>query len=157
METINHPVTVAGDALNNVVVKSSHSSDWGYIRVQQLVTNFESNGFLRVTPVSALIHGRIEDLLDLKWKKDQEIPGKIIFKESLTPFHPYDQTKDLKIAGKTGIPCKLDGEPIYRKTFYTTKMDQESVSVIHNNQDEIKMARARLKTNQYSISDISEL
>jgi hypothetical protein len=112
---------------------------------------------MRVTPISALIHGRIDDLLALEWQKDQEIPGKIIFKESLNPFHPYDLLKDLKIAGKTGVSCKLNGQPIYRKTFYTTKMSIEDVTIQHNNNDEIRIARAQLQSKQNNISDIAEL
>ena len=157
MEKIIHPVTVAGDTLGNVVMKSHNNSEWGYIRVEQLKTSFESNGFMRVTPISALIHGRIDDLLALEWQKDQEIPGKIIFRESLNPFHPYDLLKDLKIAGKTGVSCKLNGQPIYRKTFYTTKMSMEDVTIQHNNNDEIKIARAKLQNKQNNISDIAEL
>lgn len=157
METIESPVVVIGDELNNVIVKSNSNSDWGHIRVEQLRKNFETNGFLRITPISALIHGRIEDLLALNWTKGQELPGKIVFKDSLTPFHSTDFTKDLKVAGKTGITCKLDGQPIYRKTFYTTKTDQQDVYIAHNNQDEIKIARARLNRKHNNLSDIADL
>ena len=46
------------------------------------------------------------------------LPGKIVVVESLTPFNPENPDRDLKIAGGTGVICRIDDQPIYRQTFY---------------------------------------
>ena len=72
----------------------------------------------------------------------ETIPGRIVIKEQLTSFSQNDPDRDLKYAGDTGIICCVDGEPIYRKTFYVADATSQDVLVAHNNGDAIKEANA---------------
>jgi hypothetical protein len=145
-------VKVTSDDAGNVVIVSKNNPEWAHIRVEQNRIVVDDNGFARRKTISALVHGTVEDLKSFGWKKDQELPGKIIFKESLEPFNASDPERDYKIAGKTNIVCCQDGQPIYRKTFYTTNMSSEDISVAHNNGDAIKEAYAK---NKEKVDEIS--
>jgi len=151
-------VIVTADAAGNVIVPSKNNAEWGHIRVTQDRMVVDDNGFARKKNLSALIVGKISDLKGFGYKKDQEIEGKIVFKESLEPFNTNDPERDYKKAGKTGIICCQDGQPIYRKNFY--KQDEESMDVCvdHTNGDDIKVAYAALKeaevTGGENIGDI---
>lgn len=140
---MNSKVKVTADELTgNVVVISKNNPDWAHIRVEQSRVVIDDNGFARKKTISALVHGTVEDLKDFGWKANQEIPGKIIFKESLEPFNMNQPERDYKIAGKTGIVCCQDGQPIYRKTFYTLNNNAEDISVAHTNVEDIRAAYA---------------
>ena len=145
-------VKVTADEAGNVVILSKNNPEWAHIRVEQKRIVVDDNGFARRKTISALVHGTVEDLKSFDWKKDQEIPGKIIFKESLEPFNANEPDRDYKIAGKTGVVCCQDGQPIYRKTFYTTNASAEDVSVPHNNGDAIKEAYAKNKNANNEIT-----
>ena len=58
--------------------------------------------------------------------------------KSLVPFNANNPDYDLKIAGATGIICRIDDQPIYRQTFYTLNNNVQDTFVSHNNGDEIK-------------------
>ena len=141
---MNSKVKVTADKTTGaVIVVSKNNSEWAHIRVEQSRMVIDDNGFARVRTISALVHGTVEDLKAFGWKKDQELEaGKIIFKESLEPFNLTQPERDYKIAGKTGIVCCQDGQPIYRKTFYTLNSKAEDVAVAHNNVDAIRAAYA---------------
>lgn len=130
----------AEESTGSVVVVSKNNPEWGHIRVEQTRISIDDNGFARKRNISALIHGTVEDLKSFKWVNGQEIPGKIIAKESLEPFNMNQPERDYKIAGKTGIVCCQDGQPIYRKTFYTLNSSSEDVLVSHNNVEDIRAA-----------------
>ena len=66
------------------------------------------------------------------------LPGKIVVVESLTPFNPENPDRDLKIAGGTGVICRIDDQPIYRQTFYSTNPNSYDQLLAHNNSTEIK-------------------
>jgi len=145
-------VVVTADAAKNVVVPSKNNPDWGHIRVEQDRIVIDDRGFGRKKRVSALIPGLIGDLKSFGWKADEKIEGSIIFKEQLTPFNPKDPERDYKIAGKTGVVCCIDGQPIYRKTFYSKDpnakdvhiLDEQGNPMTHNNGDAIRAAYAEL-------------
>lgn len=145
-------VKVTADDAGNVVILSKNNPEWAHIRVEQNRIVVDDNGFARRKTISALVHGTVEDLKSFGWRKDQELPGKIIFKESLEPFNTSDPDRDYKIAGKTGVVCCLDAQPIYRKTFYTTNVSAEDISVPHNNGDAIKAAYAKNKEENSEIT-----
>jgi hypothetical protein len=88
------------------------------------------------------VHGTVEDLKSFGWTKGVDLPGRIVFKESLEPFNVAQPERDYKIAGKTGIVCCQDAQPIYRKTFYTLNTSAEDISVAHNNVEDIRAAYA---------------
>lgn len=153
---MNSKVKVTADEVTgNVVVISKNNPDWAHIRVEQSRVVIDDNGFARKKTISALVHGTVEDLKSFGWKANQELPGKIIFKESLEPFNLNQPERDYKIAGKTGIVCCQDGQPIYRKTFYTLNTNAEDISVAHNNVEDIRAAYANsVETVESSINDL---
>jgi len=135
---MNSKVTVTADAAGNVVVPSINNPEYGYVRVEQVKTIFDDKGFVARKPISAIINGTVSDLKSLGWTKNQVLDGKIIIKESTTPFSTKNPEADLKIAGKTGIICKIEGSSIYRKTLYTTNTNVVDVVISHDNIEEIK-------------------
>lgn len=136
---MNSPVRVSADEAGNIISQSSNP-EYGYIRLVQTKHIIDDNGFLRNREVSALLQGSMEDLQGMKLKAGQEVPGKIIIKESLSPFNFKSAQRDLKVAGATGIQCTLDGNPIYRKTVYSTASNAEDVFVQHDNVEELRAA-----------------
>jgi hypothetical protein len=145
----------AEEVTGNVVVVSKNNPEWGHIRVEQSRTTIDDNGFARKRNISALIHGTVEDLKSFKWVNGQEVPGQIIAKESLEPFNMNSPERDYKIAGKTGIVCCQDGQPIYRKTFYTLNSSAEDVLVAHNNIEDIRAAYST--SNEEVSSEMTDL
>lgn len=139
---MNSKVKVTADEAGNVVIVSKNNPEWAHIRVEQSRVVIDDNGFARKRVISALVHGTVEDLKSFGWAKGSELPGKIIFKENLEPFNVSQPERDYKIAGKTGIVCCQDGQPIYRKTFYTLNNAAEDVAVAHTNIEDIRAAYA---------------
>ena len=128
-------------ALKGVVIAVSESNaEFGHVRVQQERSVYDDRGWLRRKLVTALIPGSIEDLKAEGFQDGQELPGKIVIKESQSPFNKKDPDRDLKIAGETGITCKKGGKPIYIKAFYTEDANASDALVAHDNTDEIRMA-----------------
>jgi hypothetical protein len=138
-------VVVAADKAGNVIVRSSNNPEYGHIRVEQTRMVIDDSGFARRKRLSALIPGLVEDLKGFGWEAGELVSGKIIVKESLTPFNANDPERDYKIAGNSGIVCCQDGQPIYRKNFFTLSSSAEDTSVEHTNGEEIKAAYAELK------------
>ena len=151
-------VTVTADAAGNVVIPSKNNPEWGNIRIIQERIVVDNNGFARKKRISALIAGLVIELKSFGWSANQEIEGKIIFKEQLTPFNPKDPERDYKYGGKTGVICTIEGSPIYRKTFYVTDgsavdvpVRNEAGEVIgHDNGDEIRAAYLKLAEEETS-------
>ena len=85
----------------------------------------------------------MEDLQALNLKAEDSLPGKIIIKESLEPFSNNDPDRDFKYAGDTGIICAVDGQPIYRKTFFVADANAEDVLIAHTNGDAIREANGQ--------------
>ena len=137
-------VRVTADAAGNVIIPSQKNPEWGYIRVQQTRMVIDDRGFARKKEVSALIPGTIADLKGFGWTKGAEVEGKIIVKEQLTPFNTEDPERDYKVAGETAVVCCVDGEPIYRKAFYTLNQNAHDVTIEHTNGEDIKAAYAEL-------------
>lgn len=131
-------VRVIADKNGNIIGQSKNNPEYGYIRVQQQTVQINEQGWLKSVRRSALIKGKMEDLIAADYKEGSELPGKIIVMESLVPFNEVNPDRDLKIAGSTGIICRIDDEPIYRQTFYTTNPNATDEFVMHNNSEEIK-------------------
>lgn len=129
-------VSVSSDELGNVIRQSSNP-EYGYIIVTQRVPIMKGR-FMNAQNRSAIIAGKMEDLQEMKLIAGQELDGKIYIIESLLQSDPNDVTKDMKLAGKDGIPCLLDDCPIYRQSFYTTNLGVQDILIAHNNVDEIK-------------------
>ena len=130
-------VTIVADKNGNVVTVSPNNPEYGWIFVEQTTSQFE-NGWMRKVVRKARINGRVDELVAAKFTAGQEIPGRIIVLESLVPFNQEEPDRDLKIAGKTGIICRFDDQPIYRQSYFTTNMNSHDELINHTNRDEIR-------------------
>jgi len=138
---MNSKVVIVADATTGAIINvSSKNSDYGYVKLQQVRVLIDDNGFLRRQTVSALIQAPIDILLEMNYTPHQILDGKIVIKESLTPFNKKNPGRDLKIAGKTGIICSFEGQPIYRKTVYNISGNATDITVQHDNVDELREA-----------------
>jgi hypothetical protein len=144
---MNHDSTVrvVADKYGNVINVCSNS-EYGYIRVEQETSVSAAKSWINRKLVTALIMGKMEELTALKFYAGQELPGKIVVKESHDPFDLENPDRDLKYAGNTGIPCHAYGEPIYRKTFYTEDLNDDHYLIRHTNGDDIREALKTGKT-----------
>jgi hypothetical protein len=101
---------------------------------------FNDKGWATKKVMSALIYGEASDLKSVGYFNGEELPGKIVVKESLEPMNRVNPERDYKIAGKSGIICCIDGQPIYRKTFYTESANATDELIAHNNTGAIREA-----------------
>jgi hypothetical protein len=131
-------VKVVATKEGNVINVSQSDPEYGFIRVEQVCPQFTESGWLRRVKRSTLIKGKVEDLISMNYKNHQELPGKIIVKESFEPFNVQNPDQHLKIAGDTGIVCRVNDQPIYRETFYTPNDNAQDELIMHNNNEEIK-------------------
>jgi hypothetical protein len=136
-------IILADDTTKAVVNVSDNNPQWGYIRVKQTrILADEKSGFLRAKTVTALMPGLVEDLTAGEFYEGQAITGKIVVEESLTPFNKKNPERDLKVAGKTGIVCRIDGQPIYRRTRFSFNPEAEDSWKQHDNTEELRAAYA---------------
>ena len=138
----NKKVTVVASQEGVVARPNPNNPEFGHIRVSQTTMVME-NGFARKVSRTALINGKLADLREMGLKDGEELEGKIIVKESLKPFNAENPDSDLKVAGETGVPCTVSGQPIYRKSFYVTD-DSTDVLIAHDNIDAIKAKQAEI-------------
>jgi len=125
---MNSKVKVAADATTNaVIVSSPNNPEYGYVRLEQSRTVIDDNGFLRIKPVSTLIHGTIAELKAAGFYAGQELPGNLLIKESLTPFNAKNPER---------------GQPIYRKTIYSAASNTEDTLIKHDNVEQLRNAFA---------------
>jgi hypothetical protein len=136
-------VTVVGDATTgSVITPSENNPIYGYVKLTQRTSIVDDNGFLRVKPISTLLHAPVAELQLMNFYAGQELPGKIVIQESLEPFNQKNPRKDLKIAGSTGIVCTLNGQPIYRRTIYKQDSFAENKLIQHDNVEQLRNAYA---------------
>ena len=134
-------VIVVGDPTTGTVINQSQKNpEWGYVKLQQVKIMVDDNGFLRRTTLNSLIQAPIEILKIMNYHANQTLEGNIVIKESLKPFNEKDPERNLKIAGKTGIVCTVEGQPIYRKVVYSTKSNAEDQTIQHDNIEELREA-----------------
>lgn len=150
----NQKVRVTADELGNVITQSLNPKI-GYIRIEQQLHTIGLNNWVKNERRSALIFGNIEDLKVLNFKQDQLLDGKIVVDESLQPFNPETAEREMKMAGSTGVPCRVDDQPIYRRTRYTMNMDEQDTLIQHTNTDEIREALASIKSIENVMQEIS--
>lgn len=136
-------VTVTADKAGQAIVLSTNNPEFGYVRVEQTRTIVDDNGWVKNKPVAALILGTVAELRKAGFNAGQELEGKIVIKEQLKPFNKNAPEKDIKVAGKTGITCMVDDQPIYRKAFYSQDSSAQDVLVAHTNVEAIKAAYAK--------------
>lgn len=144
---MNSKVTVIADETGAVINLSSNNPEFGFVKVQQVRSMIDDNGFLKRKPVNALIQGKIEELKDAGFYAGQQMEGKIVIEEALQPFNKKSPEKDLKIAGDTNIVCTLGGLPIYRRTKFSFAANAEDHLIKHDNVDELRSAYSNKATN----------
>ena len=135
-------VTVTGKA-GLAIVPSINNPEFGYVRVEQTRSIVDDSGWLKNKTIAALILGSISDLRKAGYNAGQELEGRVVVKEQLIPFNKRDPKKDLKVAGKTGIVCMVEDQPIYRKAFYSQDDSAQDTLVAHTNVEAIKAAYAK--------------
>jgi len=81
-----HPATGA------VITVSKNNSQYGTIRVDSESVSLE-NGFVNRSKRTAFIRGKVEDLQSLGYKAGQVLHGKILKKESFSPFYEGQKSK----------------------------------------------------------------
>lgn len=136
---MNTKVIVISDETGSVINLSEKNPNWGYIRVQQSVIAFDK-GIMKRKVRTALINAELVDLYAMDFQANQEMNGKIVVEESLMPFNSKNPDRDIKIAGGTGIICNVDGQPIYRRTYFTNKANAMDLEIQHTNVEELRMA-----------------
>lgn len=134
---MNNNVKVTADQNGNVITVSSNNPEYGWFFVEQNTVQLE-NGWLRNVTRKARIMGKVEDLKECDYRAGEVLPGKITIVESLTPFNVENPDRDLKVAGSTGIVCRVEDQPIYRQVFYTTNTNANDELIKHTNSLEIK-------------------
>ena len=139
---MNSKVNIIADDKGNAVRQSNSNPEFGHVRLVQTRVTFGNSGWVKKSNISTLLHGKLEDLQEMGLESMEFLPGKIVIKEQLEAFSQNDGDRDYKMAGDTGIICCVDGEPIYRKTFYVADATSQDVLVAHNNGDAIKEANA---------------
>jgi hypothetical protein len=130
-------VKITADKNGNIITISENNPEYGWIFVEQIASQFE-NGWMKNVVRKARINGKKNELVEAKFTKGQELPGKIIVLESLVPFNNEEPDRDLKVAGKTGVICRYDDQPIYRQSYYTTNLNSYDELINHTNRDEIR-------------------
>lgn len=138
-------VRITADQDGNIIGVSQNNPEFGYVRVEQVAMTVNSQGWLRRSKRSALIKGKVIDLMEASFKENQELPGKIVVVESHVPFNPENPERDLKIAGDTGIICRVHDQPIYRQSYYTTNESAQDELIMHTNAEEIREVQAASK------------
>jgi hypothetical protein len=140
---MNSKVIVTADPTTNSVINvSQNKPEWGYIRVQQVRTMIDDNGFLKRKSISAIVPSLLEDLQASGFFAGQQLDGKIVVEESLEAFNDKTPERDLKVAGETGIVCTFGGLPIYRRTKYTLDGSATDTLIKHDNVEELRAAYA---------------
>jgi hypothetical protein len=147
LNVMSSKVVVVADATTNSVINLSNNPEFGYIRVEQAVNQYDDNGFLRRKKLSAIISAPIQDLKDAGYYAGQLLDGKIIVQESLEPFNSKTPERDLKVAGSTGIVCRVEGAPVYRRTLYTEKENVKDTFIAHDNVEELRAAYDSTKSS----------
>ena len=74
-------------------------------------------------------------------------------KDSLQPFNKKNPERDYKIAGKSGVVCCKEDQPIYRKNFYTLDPNASDIKLQHTNGEEIIAAYAAIKEEEETIDN----
>jgi len=157
MNKKTNKVIVLGDDFGNVITASQNNPEYGYIKLQQNVLLVDHNNWVQHKKRHCIITGKLEDLKALDFKANQELEGKIIVKEQCMPFSEYNSEKELKMAGNTNVVCRIDDQPIYRKAFFTTNLNEQDILLEHTNREEIKEALEDLKNVEKIINETVNL
>ena len=141
-------VTIVKDDMGSAIRISKKNAEYAYVRLTQDRTVISATGWLESKPYSALIQGKTETLKKSGIGRMKTLPGNIYVTES----HTGDE-RNIKRAGKTGIICCVDGEPIYRTMQYDGTGIKQDTLITHNNNEAIKDA---YKEESGSLADLMD-
>lgn len=111
-----HPSTGA------IITPRKNNPEYGVIRVDQETVSME-NGFLNKSNRTAWIGGKVSDLESLNLKEGSALPGKIVRRESHTPFY---EGQSPKINPSTNEVIEKNGQPVYFQDTYTEDLGSPS-------------------------------
>ena len=141
---MNSTVKIVADDTTGAVVRVSETNpDFSSVRLEQVRTVIGNNNFIERKTVSTLLQGATSDLTAMGFYAGQELPGSIVVEESLTPFNKKSPERDLKIAGETGIVCRVGDQPIYRRSTYSTASNAQDTLIKHDNVEQLRSAYAQ--------------
>mgnify|MGYP006123283433 FL=1 len=95
---MQNKVNIVADDMGNIIRQSSNNAEFGHIRLEQQTVTFGNTGWVKSSNRTTLLHGKMDDLQSLNLNESTPLNGKIIVKESVTPFSNNDPDRDLKIA-----------------------------------------------------------
>ena len=148
---MNSDVVVTANAEGHVIVQSKKNSIFGFIRLEQ-VRLYVKDDWCTEKKLSALVRGTMIRLKKLGWVEGQVLPGKITIIEQMIPFNKKSPERDFKVAGKTGIVCIKDYNPIYRNCFWSEDPNALDVLIRHDNGEAISIALEQIKKEELSAS-----
>jgi hypothetical protein len=141
---MNSTVKIVADATTGAVVRVSETNpEFSSVRLEQTRTVIGNNNFIERKTVSTLLQGATSDLTAMGFYAGQELPGSIVVEESMTPFNKKNPERDLKIAGETGIVCRVGDQPIYRRSTYSTASNAQDILIKHDNVEQLRTAYAQ--------------
>jgi hypothetical protein len=141
---MNSTVKIVADATTGAVVRVSETNpEFASVRLEQTRTVIGNNNFIERKTVSTLLQGATSDLTAMGFYAGQELPGSIVVEESMTPFNKKNPERDLKIAGETGIVCRVGDQPIYRRSTYSTASNAQDTLIKHDNVEQLRSAYAQ--------------
>ena len=149
---MNSKVNIIADDKGNAVRQSNSNPEFGHVRLVQTRVTFGNSGWVKKSNISTLLHGKLEDLQEMGLESMEFLPGKIVIKEQLEAFSQNDGDRDYKMAGDTGIICCVDGQPIYRKTFFVADATAQDVLVAHDNSAAIKEANGLENNTSFDLN-----
>ena len=164
--TENGKVTIVADENGGVIRVSKNNPEFGHVRLTQEAVSFGTQGWVKRSTRSTLIHGTVEDLQATGIADRKVLPGQIVIREQFEPFSANNPDRDLKIAGETGVVCvgtnpntgEIDA-PIYRKTFYSMDLDEADTLIAHTNGDAIREANGlepkKAKINKEELDEVT--
>ena len=140
---MNSKVKVVANENGVVINQSTNNPEYGFVRLEQTRTVIGNNNFIERKTVSTLLQGATSDLTAMGFYAGQELPGSIVVEESMTPFNKKNPERDLKIAGETGIVCRVGDQPIYRRSTYSTASNAQDTLIKHDNVEQLRTAYAQ--------------
>ena len=140
---MTNSVFIKADENGSVIRVSDKNPDYGWVIFAQETPTF-SNNWLKLSTRSVRQMGIVADLERLNYSPNQKLAGQIIVTESFNPFNENEPERDLKIAGDTGIVCSVNGQPIYRRSKYSSTVNATDINLIqHDNVEELRAAYAK--------------
>ena len=150
-------VKIIANEDGQIVNVNSNSPEYGYVRIGQTISKFNPDGWISTEERYFLLKGKLEALQNSGLDSNSVLPGKLIRQESLEPFDDYSQPK---VAGSSGVVCKVNGQPIYSRVVWDQTGTAHDVLIAHDNKEEIiaSLANNNVKpiVNPGDISDAFE-